>query len=120
VAERGQAVLIAGKPMVDSNYKRDASDGPLVRIEGLDVSFGRQEVLRGIHLSIPRGQTLAVIGESGCGKTVLMKAIIGLVHPTVGNVLFDNRNLAKMNEKTCRPYGRDSGSCSRWRPCSTA
>ena len=46
-------------------------------------------MLRDIDLAIPRGQTLAVIGESGCGKTVLLKTIIGLMRPTSGDVLFD-------------------------------
>ena len=46
--------------------------------------FGRNQVLRDIDLTIPRGQTLAIIGESGCGKTVLLKTIIGLVRPTRG------------------------------------
>ena len=45
----------------------------LLEIMGLSVQFGRQEVLRDISLSIPEGQTLVILGESGCGKTVLLK-----------------------------------------------
>jgi len=56
-------------------------------------------VLRDISLAIPRGQTLAVIGESGCGKTVLLKTIIGLLCPSRGAVYFDGRNLAELNDK---------------------
>ena len=52
------------------------------RFAHLHVAFGRQHVLRDIDLTIPRGQTLAIIGESGCGKTVLLKTLIGLVRPT--------------------------------------
>src|SRR5262249_60295 len=47
---------------------------------------------------IPRGQTLVIIGESGCGKTVLLKSCIGLVRPTKGNVLFDGKDLSKLND----------------------
>jgi phospholipid/cholesterol/gamma-HCH transport system ATP-binding protein len=65
----------------------------------LNVDFGRQQVLRGIDLKIPRGQTLAVIGESGCGKTVLLKTIIGLIRPTAGAVLFDGQDLAHLGER---------------------
>ena len=67
---------------------------PLVRLDHVGVDFGRQQVLRDIDLTISRGQTLAVIGESGCGKTVLLKTIIGLLRPTRGAVYFDGRNLA--------------------------
>ncbi len=72
---------------------------PLIEVRSLHVRFGWQHVLRDIDLSIPRGQTLAIIGESGCGKTVLMKNFIGLIRPTQGEVYFDGRNLAKLNER---------------------
>ena len=58
----------------------------------VDVRFGRNTVLRNINLAIPRGQTLAIIGESGCGKTVLLKTMIGLVRPTRGKVFFDGHD----------------------------
>ena len=85
--------------MVTTIAPSERTGQPLVRIEGLGVSFGRNEVLRDIHLDIPRGQTLAVIGESGCGKTVLLKTIIGLLRPTRGAVSFDGRDLAELKEK---------------------
>lgn len=75
------------------------SESPLVRIESLTIEFGRQRVLNNISLNIPRGQTLAVIGESGCGKTVLLKTIIGLIRPTDGQILFDNRDLTRLSDK---------------------
>jgi phospholipid/cholesterol/gamma-HCH transport system ATP-binding protein len=71
----------------------------LVETQDLTVRFGRQTVLRGINLSVPRGQTVVVIGESGCGKTVLLKSIIGLVRPTSGEVRFDGKNLSALGEK---------------------
>ncbi|MGA2255958.1 MAG: ABC transporter ATP-binding protein [Thermoguttaceae bacterium] len=72
---------------------------PLIRVEQLSVEFGRHEVLRDIELVIARGQTLAIIGESGCGKTVLLKTIIGLLHPTRGSVMFDGQDLARLGER---------------------
>jgi len=77
----------------------NAEGEPLIAARSLGVQFGRQQVLRGIELAVPRGQTLAVIGESGCGKTVLLKTLIGLVRPTQGEVLFDGRDLAELNEQ---------------------
>jgi phospholipid/cholesterol/gamma-HCH transport system ATP-binding protein len=72
---------------------------PLVEIRDLSVRFARQHVLRNINLSIPRGQTLVIIGESGCGKTVLMKTIIGLIRPTSGQVLFDGQEINRLSER---------------------
>ncbi len=73
-------------------------DGPMVELRSVDMEFGRGKVLRDINLTIPRGQTLVIIGESGCGKTVLLKTIIGLVRTTRGQVLFDGQDLSKLSE----------------------
>ena len=78
---------------------RNGPQEPLIRLEQLSVEFGRHEVLRDIDLAVARGQTLAIIGESGCGKTVLLKTIIGLLHPTRGSVMFDGQDLARLGER---------------------
>ena len=72
---------------------------PLVRVENLSVSFGRQVVLRDINLTIPAGQTVVLLGESGCGKTVLMKSIIGLIKPTKGRVFFDDEEIQTLTDR---------------------
>ena len=77
----------------------DRATQSLIQVDGLHVQFGRQHVLRNINLSVPRGQTLAIIGESGCGKTVLLKSIIGLIRPTSGEVYFDGHNLTELSDK---------------------
>jgi phospholipid/cholesterol/gamma-HCH transport system ATP-binding protein len=81
--------------------KQDAtqSDRPLIEVRGIYVNFGRQPVLRNVSLAVPRGQTVAIIGESGCGKTVLLKTMIGLVRPNSGEVYFDGKNLNRLGEK---------------------
>jgi phospholipid/cholesterol/gamma-HCH transport system ATP-binding protein len=76
-----------------------APNASLIRLDHVGVHFGRQGVLRDVSLAIPRGQTLAIIGESGCGKTVLLKTIIGLLRPTAGAVYLDGRNLADLGER---------------------
>ena len=72
---------------------------PILELHDLSVEFGLQPVLRGINLTIPRGQTLAVIGESGCGKTVLLKTIIALVRPSEGYVVFDGQRMDELGDK---------------------
>jgi phospholipid/cholesterol/gamma-HCH transport system ATP-binding protein len=72
---------------------------PLVSLQQVSMQFAGQRVLHAIDLNIQRGQTLVVIGESGCGKTVLLKLVIGLLRPTVGRVLFDGRPLDSLSER---------------------
>jgi phospholipid/cholesterol/gamma-HCH transport system ATP-binding protein len=79
--------------------RRDDAAPPLLRIAGVGVRFGAQEVLRDISLDLDAGSTLVILGESGCGKTVLLKTMIGLVPPTTGDVLFEGRPLARMRER---------------------
>jgi len=84
---------------MDTQSPNAVPDESLLEVRGLHVSFGRQEVLRDVNSSIPRGQTVVVIGESGCGKTVLLKTLIHLIRPTRGDVLFDGRSLAKLKDR---------------------
>ena len=72
---------------------------PLISLQQVTMQFGPQRVLHAIDLDVLRGQTLAVIGESGCGKTVLLKLIIGLLRPTVGRVNFDGKHLDALPER---------------------
>ena len=75
------------------------SEQPLLEAHDLGVSFGSHEVLRDVDLAIPRGQTLAIIGESGCGKSVLMKSLIGLIRPSTGKVYFEGRDIAQTPQR---------------------
>src|SRR5947209_15022598 len=72
---------------------------PLVAYRKASIRFGAQQVLREIDFGVYRGQTVAVIGESGCGKTVLLKLAIGLLRPTSGQVTFDGKVLTDLPEK---------------------
>lgn len=71
----------------------------LVDVDNVSVSFGKQKVLRDISLKIPVGQTIVLIGESGCGKTVLMKSIIGLIRPTEGRIQFDGQEILRLSDQ---------------------
>jgi len=78
---------------------RESPSPPVLEIDALSIRFGRQEVLRDLSITIPPGQTLAVLGESGCGKTVLLKTMIGLVRPTRGEVRFEGVALSRMGDR---------------------
>jgi phospholipid/cholesterol/gamma-HCH transport system ATP-binding protein len=71
---------------------------PLVQTESLTIRFGRQVILSDISLSITRGETVAIIGESGCGKTVFLKSLAGMIPASSGRVLFDGMDIYSMSE----------------------
>jgi phospholipid/cholesterol/gamma-HCH transport system ATP-binding protein len=73
--------------------------GPLLEVDHVSVTFGSQAVLRDISLSLIAGETLVVLGESGCGKTVLLKTMIGLVNPNAGEVRFDGHGLGSQSTR---------------------
>ncbi|OYP34086.1 ABC transporter ATP-binding protein [Rhodopirellula sp. MGV] len=86
-----------------------AEDKPLIQVRNVTVTFETQTILKEINITIPAGQTVAVIGESGCGKTVFMKTLVGLVTPTRGEILFDNMNLAALSPQQLSDVRRRFG-----------
>ena len=72
---------------------------PIIRLENVSVRFDKQLVLDRINLSLFPQETLAIIGESGCGKSVTLKLIVGLLQPTEGTVYFEGRPLNRMKER---------------------
>ncbi|MGP1272481.1 MAG: ABC transporter ATP-binding protein [Phycisphaerales bacterium] len=76
-----------------------APDQAVVRIRGLRKSFGPQEVLRGVDLDLPLGQTTVVLGPSGCGKSVMLKHIVGLLRPDAGEIWFKDQRVDRLSER---------------------
>jgi phospholipid/cholesterol/gamma-HCH transport system ATP-binding protein len=74
------------------------AEEPIVSLDGVSMRFDSQQVLRDIDLPIQRGETIAIIGESGCGKTVLLKLIVGLLHPSAGRVRLEGKDLGQLRE----------------------
>jgi len=70
----------------------------IIRLADVSIRFGKQLVLRKLALDIRAHETLAIIGESGCGKTVLLKLIVNLLQPTEGEVFFERRLIRGMTE----------------------
>ncbi len=98
------AVTEAPEPMLGNMWvsrtkmSPPAANKPILQLNGVSMQFGGQRVLNEVSLQVERHRTLAIIGESGSGKTVLLKLLIGLLRPTVGEVLFDGRNLLELSE----------------------
>jgi phospholipid/cholesterol/gamma-HCH transport system ATP-binding protein len=82
----------------DSIENAVTSATPLVELRDMTLEFAKQTILKNINLSIPRGQTVALIGESGCGKTMLLKSVVGLIEPTQGKVLYDGVDILSLGD----------------------
>jgi phospholipid/cholesterol/gamma-HCH transport system ATP-binding protein len=69
----------------------------MIEIKEVYKDFGENQVLRGVDLTIQKGETMVIIGRSGCGKSVLLKHIIGLLKPDQGKVLVDGEDITSYN-----------------------
>jgi len=71
----------------------------MIEISGLHKSLAGHKVLNGVHLKIDKGITCVIIGRSGCGKSVLLKHIVGILKPEKGKVVVDGQEVGALNEK---------------------
>jgi oligopeptide transport system ATP-binding protein len=92
-----------------------ATEYPLIALENLGLSFGKSwnwrrqkpiKVLDNINLTIQQGEIVGIVGESGCGKTTLGKAMLRLYEPK-GRIIYHGNDLALLKESALRPYRRD-------------
>jgi Cu-processing system ATP-binding protein len=67
----------------------------MIEIKNLNKKFGKLEVLSDVNLTFKKGECIALIGPNGCGKTTLIKSILGMVIPTNGDVLFNEKSILK-------------------------
>lgn len=81
----------------------------MIEIKNLYKSFGDKEVLKDISAVFESGKTNLIIGQSGSGKTVLIKNLVGLLEPTSGEVLYDGRNFVAMDKKEKAMMRREMG-----------
>jgi phospholipid/cholesterol/gamma-HCH transport system ATP-binding protein len=87
----------------------DNNSDVTIRIHNLRKAFGRKQVLMGVNLQIKRGESIAVIGASGTGKSVLIKHIIGLLTPDEGDVFVDDINIAALDQSGLNQFRRRFG-----------
>jgi phospholipid/cholesterol/gamma-HCH transport system ATP-binding protein len=81
----------------------------MIELVNLHKSFGDKEVLKGISTQFADGKTNLIIGQSGSGKTVLMKNIVGLFTPEQGQILYDGRDFVRMTQKERVMLRREMG-----------
>ncbi len=101
------------KPTIDKSMDTTERDA-LLSIQDLHVWFelrkfgfahaGYVRAVDGVDFDLHAGEAIAIVGESGCGKSSLMKTILGLNKPTNGNVFFDNTNLNSLNRSALKNY----------------
>ena len=82
----------------------NASAEPLIRVSGVEKRFGANHALRGIDLSIAKGDALVLIGGSGAGKTLLLKCIMGLIPPDSGTISFEGADVAGFSSAERRRF----------------
>jgi phospholipid/cholesterol/gamma-HCH transport system ATP-binding protein len=81
------------------NYQQSTNNSAMIAVHGLEKRIGAQEILRGVDLDVARGETLAIIGRSGGGKSVLLKHLIGLMRPDAGEIWIEGQNIIEMSER---------------------
>lgn len=72
----------------------------MIKIDNLFRQFNNKPVLKGVNLSVENSEILTIIGQSGCGKSVLLKHIIGLLRPDSGSVIINGINIFSLNDKS--------------------
>jgi peptide/nickel transport system ATP-binding protein len=106
--------LTVGAPAAENGQGTAAATGALLRVEGLTVAYGRQTVVRDVDFALERGQSLALIGESGSGKSTIARTVLRLLPPEAriggGQVHFAGQEVLKLGERQFRPLrGRGLG-----------
>jgi phospholipid/cholesterol/gamma-HCH transport system ATP-binding protein len=82
---------------------------PMIAVRGLKKRIGTQEILRGVDISVGRGETLVIIGRSGGGKSVLLKNLIGLMRPNEGEIWIDGQSIISLSERKLAAVRRKVG-----------
>jgi phospholipid/cholesterol/gamma-HCH transport system ATP-binding protein len=86
-----------------------ASSDTLIEVRGLVKTIGQQQILRGLDLTVQKGETLVLIGPSGEGKSVLLKHLMGLMKPTAGEIFIEGQEITRLPERELSVVRRKIG-----------
>ncbi len=67
----------------------------MIEVKNISKFFGKLKVLKDVSINLEKGECIAMIGPNGCGKTTLIKSILGMVLPSSGEIIFDNKSITK-------------------------
>ena len=104
--------MIEARPSSKPSTKPHPVSGnssPMIEVRSLTKKIGQQEILRGVDLEVRTGETLAIIGRSGGGKSVLLKHLVGLMEPGGGEIWIQGQNIIGMNERQLRAIRQKVG-----------
>lgn len=81
----------------------------MIEVQDIKKAFGGEEILKGITTTFPKGQTNLIIGQSGAGKTVFLKCLLGLFRPDTGKILYDGEPYSSFSDEEQRELRRQMG-----------
>ena len=98
--------------------KINTTSPPLLVVKNLNVYFpvkrnffgkvlSEFKAVNDVSFTVSKGETLGLVGESGCGKTTLGRAVLRLIQPTSGNIYFENKDIAQINKEDLRKMRRE-------------
>lgn len=102
VQESGQVVVL---PTRKGGAAVPADQAPLLELKGISAGYGGSTVLENVDLAVHKGEVVALLGRNGVGKTTLLRAVTGVLHPSEGQMSFEGRDISKLRPSDINRLG---------------